>query len=1211
MGVLAALALIAVGIFPLHASAAVGTPRWAAVAATGPTVMPPEQSEVQRLWVDAAGGTFTLTFSGQTTSALPFDASAGDVEAALTALSTVGGAGASVQVSGGPGDVDAHSPYDVAFGGSLANDDVPTLETNATQLTGSGQSAAISTAVPGGPGTTLLALYAQNIGGLESTGSLIYSVTLPPGILLNGVPTGIQGDEHWDCVPEAGQTKFTCTLNKNVGEPKVQPGETPPSIKAPLVADPGAQSGTIGFKVEGGGAPIGGEGLNEGQLELRIGATPAPPGIQSFIAGAYDEEGLRHTAAGGHPYTASTGIFLNTKRSGRGELIPSGEAKDIIVDLPPGFLGNPIAVPQCPESTEELRCPLSTMVGIAKPVVGGIAQNGASGGFGSSGFKSEVYNTEAPYGFPGKFRFNVGAKVPLNVVGSLRSDSDYGLTAASLNTPQLATLYGTFFTFWGAPADSSHDASRCHENTDLRGPETPGPIECEPGSPNPIAFLTNATNCAEQAANPPVTLIRATLWQNPNEVISGSAAIPPVTGCDQLKFDASFAFTPSDSKSDSPASFRTSLTVPSEGLTNPTKLTTPEIKDTVVQLPAGVVLNPAGADGLEACSMQQIGYRGGDFPMPNPMRFSKDPNTCPEASKVGTGELKTALIEAPLHGALYLAAQGDGNPFGSLFAIYLVIEDPRHGIYVKLPGRVDPDPQTGQMTVTFRNLPQLPFTRLDLNLKGGNRSALASPTTCGRFVTTATNTPWSAPESGPPTVSAGSFEIDAGPNGMPCAPTPGERPLDIGWTAGAENVKAGQDGPFAFQIARPDGSQELESLELTTPKGVSASLKGVPQCSGAQIAQAESHTGRQEQASPSCPADSQVGTLQTSAGSGPTPFYVGGKLYLAGPYKGAPLSVVAITPAVAGPFDLGNVVVRSAAHIDRFTAQVRAVTDAIPQFLKGVGLRVRDVRIKLDRKDWTINPTSCDASSVDLVARGNSGAVSRRSVRFQVGGCQDLGFGPKFTARLAGGTKRSKFPAFTAEIQFAAGQANTKGVQVVLPHSQFLEQAHIGTICTRPQAAARACPPASIYGFAEATSPLIDGKLMGPVFLKSSNHKLPDLAIALRGPDSQPVEVEISGRIDSIKGQIRNTIENLPDVPVSTFTLRMKGGKKGLLVNSRDLCRGKPPRLTVNMLGQNNKTSRTRPVLRTSCRKQARKKSGKHARGGGKKQPAKRLFRAW
>jgi hypothetical protein len=1276
---LCATACLAGAGFATTAQAA--TTAWAPVAASGPTNLPPLQSETQRLGVDAEGGTFkltvhhvaargtatlststevlsgvaistgafavgqgiegvgipagttitavgsgTLTLSARpelngfgvalvatdgTTEPTPpisYDAPAktseglGSVEAALNSLSLINAGGGSVRVLGGPGNKNSDHPYFITFdGGPLADTDVAQLGADGGALSGSNQSATVITTVPGGAGTTDIAVYAQNVGALSSSSSeaISISVSLPAGVTTTGTPEGPFAFEYWSCPAGAGQSAFTCT-GTGPGTKAVGPGLPTTALMVPVKVGAGAISGEpVKVSVSGGGAI----GTAEYEMPLTISAAPAPPGIQSFTAGAYDENGVLDTRAGAHPANASTAIFVNSKRTLTGQLAPSGEPKDIMVDLPPGFLGNPTAVPACPETTAYSNCPTDSIAGIVAPRVGGIDGVGIGNGI------VPVVNAEAPFGYPAKFRFQASgfgaALLPVNVIAELRSDGDYGITAGSPNTPQIVSVFGTFFDFWGAPAEEGHDTQRCFLGVELG---------CSGGvhstAPD-TAFLTSATNCAEEALNPPLTTLNINTWQHPAEIFSRSVTVPAVTGCDQLEFNKStpghpgvnFTFEPSDTRSDSPASFRTELTVPAEGLTTPSLRTTPEIKTSIVKLPQGVSLNAAGADGLGSCSEQEIGLKNEINPatglpiplaMPNPLRFTKDPNQCPNSAKIGTGELKSALLTETLQGNLYLAAQGNANPFGSLFAVYLVIENPARGVFIKLPGEVEVDKGTGQVSVNFYNLPQLPFTSLKLTLKGGNRSALASPTTCGEYTTTATNTPWSAPESGPPTESSNGFEINQGPSGGPCAPTPQARPFDLGWKASGSSTVAGGANPLNFQITRPDGSQELESLELTTPPGLSASLKGIPYCSQAQIAQIEQRTGKEEQANPACPSASQVGTAITGAGAGPTPFFTGGKLYLSGPYKGAPLSVVAVTPAVAGPFDLGNVVVRSALIINRQSAQVTAKTDPIPQFLDGVQLRIRDVRIFLDRKDWTLNPTSCDASSVDLVAHGNSGALANRTARFQVAGCDKLNFAPKLSAKVIGGTKRGDHPAFTAELNYppGAGYANIKDVQVALPHSEFLEQSHINTICTRPQAAAHQCPAGSIYGYAEATTPLLDGKLTGPVFLKSSDHKLPDLAIALKGPDAQPIEVEFQGRIDSVKGQIRNTIEGLPDVPVSSFTLKMKGGKKGLLVNSRNLCSGKPGRMTVHMVAQNNKRSDTRPLLQNSCR--AAKKHKKH-----------------
>jgi hypothetical protein len=1251
------------GFGAITAGAEAAAPAWSPVAATGPTVLPPLQSEVQRLEVQGEGGTFTLgatrnvtlasgtgTYSflsanvtnvvtesgafaaGQsivgegikagttiksvgsgtltlsttptccstytetaissveqlsgTTSPLPFDASAEEVESALNALPAVSGSGGRVAVEGGPG---GSAPYTLRFVGTLADANVEQITVDGTQLTGKAPGAATATVVDGGAGSTELALYNFNVGGFESEGPVTATIHLPSGVTTTGTPTG----NGWTCSSGAGQQDISCTSSGT----NVAPAVFAQPIHAQITATPGTGSGLITFGVVGGGA-----GPAVGQLPLTVSATPAEPGIQTFTAGAYDSNGHLDTQAGDHPYSASTGIFVNTIRTSKGIIVPAGEFKDISVDLPPGFLGNPLAVPQCPESTLETECPFSTMVGLALPLL----HFGEELGSLTGGGKAAVFNTEAPLGYPGKFRFNVRNVDPLSVVGTLRSESDYGLTAASLNTPQIRPVYGTFFTFWGTPADPSHNSARCTTElfTSRCGPPAPGA---------PVAFLTNATNCAEQAVSPPITRLRTTLWQVPDKTYVSDVGIPPVTGCDKLAFEGGFEFHPAGTQADSPAAFTTGITVPSEGLTAPSKLTTPELKQTVIRMPRGVTLNASAANGLQACSEQQIGFLGGSFPMPNPMHFNLEPNRCPDAAKIGTGELKTPLIDSPLQGSLYLAAQGDGNPFGSLFAVYLVIEDPRHGIFIKLPGRVDADEGTGQLTATFQDLPQVPFTSLHLNLKGGATSPLATPETCGSYATEAEFTPWSAPESGPPTKLSDPMPINQGPGGSACANAPDQRPFDLGMTAGSADTKAGAHTPFSIRVTRPDGAQEITTLGIHLPKGLTGKLAGIPYCSDDAIADAGRKTGREEQGNASCPSASQVGTTNVGAGAGPSPFYTGGKLYLAGPYKGAPLSVVAITPAVAGPFDLGNVVVRTALFVNKETAQITAKSDPLPQYLKGVQLRIRDVRINLDRSDFMINPTSCEAKSVDLTIDGNSGAVAKPSNRFQVGGCRDLSFEPNLKLRVFGRTKRNAKPRLRAELTTKPGEANISTAQVNLPHSEFLEQNHIKTVCTRVQFAAgdgngSACPKGSIYGRAKAWTPLLDKPLEGNVYLRSNGgeRKLPDLVAALDGQ----VDITLWGKVDSGPNHgIRNTFEVVPDAPVSRFVLEMFGGRRGLLVNSENLCSRKAKRRAIaRFVGQNNKVHKFKPAVRNQCKKHRRHKKHhrRHSRKGHHSHKAKR-----
>ena len=612
-------------------------------------------------------------------------------------------------------------------------------------------------------------------------------------------------------------------------------------------------------------------------------------------------------------------------------------------------------------------------------------------------------------------------------------------------------------------------------------------------------------------------------------------------------------------------------------------------------LPEGVAISSAAANGLAACTEAQMGLTS-----ESPVHFDLTSPRCPDASKVGTMEVQTPMLADPLKGSVFLAAQ-DANPFHSRFGLYLTIDDQVQGLMLKLAGKVTADPVTGQLQATFLENPQLPFTDLRLHFFDGPNAALVNPPTCGTYTTKADLTPWSAVDPAHPTAAetaspTSSYDITSGPTGGKCAASKSAVPFAPTLSAGSESVKAGASTPFVLNLTRADGQQELSSLNVVTPKGLTASLKGIPYCSEAQIAAARALTkGASEQATPSCPAASRLGSVTTGAGSGSAPFYAHGNAYLSGPYKGAPLSLAIITPAVAGPFDLGNVVVRAGLYLDPVTAQITVKSDPIPQMLEGVPLRVRSVAVAMDRDKFMLNPTNCAESAVKAEALGSGGATAQMSTRYQVGACSALDFTPKLALNLKGGTKRNDHPALTATLTQPEGQANIGSVSVALPHSEFLDQAHIRTVCTRVQFAAKACPAGAIYGSAEAWSPLLDAPLSGPVYLRSSDNKLPDLVVALRGPDSQPIEIELAGRIDSVNGGIRNSFELVPDAAVSKFVLKMQGGKKGLLVNSRDICK-RTEKATVRMVGQNGKRADQFPKLSNSCKKKAAKKANRKAR---------------
>jgi hypothetical protein len=619
-----------------------------------------------------------------------------------------------------------------------------------------------------------------------------------------------------------------------------------------------------------------------------------------------------------------------------------------------------------------------------------------------------------------------------------------------------------------------------------------------------------------------------------------------------------------------------------------------------MKLPAGMSVNPSSAAGLGGCTPEQVGL---STAVGDPVaRFGGEPAQCPDDSKLGTVTIKTALLANPMPGEIYLA-QPYQNPFNSLLALYIVVDDPQSGIRIKLAGDVSTDPQTGQLTITFGENPQLPFEEFKVSMFTGARAALRTPVVCGTHTTTSTMTPWSSPYLAPVNPT-NSYDIDRAPAGGNCVSAESQAPNSPSFDAGTSDPTAGAYTPFTLRIARADGSQPIKAIRATLPKGLLGKLAGIPYCSDADLGAAAAKSGRDEQASPSCPGASQVGSVEVGAGAGPTPFHAPGKVYLAGPYKGAPLSLAVITPAVAGPFDLGTVVIRNALNVDPESTQITAVSDPIPSILKGIPLDIRTIDLSIDRNQFTLNPTNCNPTQVD----GQTTSVFDQNAglhdSFQVGGCGALAFAPKLTLNLKGGTRRAKYPALRVALDTGASSANIARAQVALPHSEFLAQNHIRTICTRVQFAASACPEAAIYGRATAWSPLLDQPLSGPVYLRSSDHKLPDLVADLRGQ----INVALVGRIDSFKGGIRTTFESVPDAPVSKFVLRMQGGKKGLLTNSRDICRT-VNRATVQFDGQNGKIADSKPALRSAnCKgkgKRAHKKAAKHRHGGAGKHAKK------
>ena len=819
---------------------------------------------------------------------------------------------------------------------------------------------------------------------------------------------------------------------------------------------------------------------------------------------------------------------------------PPESVRDVDLDLPVGLVGNP---------TPFITCGLSTLVVNACPVEAEVGKAEIKLNQKSWVVQVSIYNMPHDNDVPALFGFKYSTSVA-TITPRVRP-GDYGISSGSFQITQAEGIEWVRVKFWGVPADPSHDLER----------QRPGPIEIAPElgptdtqAPN-VPFFTNPTSCPDSAS---VFKVRGDSWQNPGifdeELITTDEEGTPFVweGCENLPFEPTLVPVPGTHRAHSPTGLDVNLDLPTnEG---PGGYSSSAVKEAVLTFPEGVTVSASAVAGLEACSEAQVGLG------------NNNPPACPSGSKLGNVTIETQLLPDRLTGEVVLAKQNE-NPFGSIFAVYMLVRGP--GFYLKLPGELNVDKQNGRLKAIFSNLPQLPFENVHLDFRGGPTAPLVTPNRCGDYSIRTEVFPWARPTE--PVVASVPMPINENCQGG------GE--FNPRLQAGVENPVAGARSPLTIRVTRQDGEQNLSKIEVTLPKGEIANLKGLDVCPQAQAATAN------------CPAGSKVGIATTAIGTGAFPLFIpqAGKeptaLYLGGPYKGAPYSLVTKAPAQAGPFDFGDIVVQTAIDLNPVTAQVIAKSDPLPQILEGVPIAYRDVRIEVKKRDFSVNPTSCEQRYVTTTITSIDGTEAHPSVPTKVGDCGALNFGPKLKFRLKGGTHRGDFEQLTATLTTGKKEANMSKIQVTLPHSEFLEQGHIGTVCTRVQFAADKCPAESVYGFARAITPLLDKPLEGPVYLRSSNHPLPDLVADLHGQ----FDIELSGRIDSANGGIRNTFETVPDAPVTKFVLRMKGGKKSLLVNSRNLCKGKPPRATVRMVGQNGKLHNERPLVQNGCGKKGKK----------------------
>jgi hypothetical protein len=925
------------------------------------------------------------------------------------------------------------------------------------------------------------------------------------------------------------------------------------------------------------------------------------PGPVGFSATATQEGGTTATQAASHPQTLRTEVNFNLGPESPGELgVPftEGDVKDLQIDLPPGLVENPAAVPQCSlaafhtsrvspfeKSHAGESCPDRTQIGTVE--VRSSYGGGTTRTFG-------IFNLVPPPGAPSELGFNAyGA--PVTFIPHVRqAEGEYGLSLVAQNIPQLVDFNGFTLNIWGNPWGIVHNAQRGN----CLNEEEPafGWAKCSIGRPsaNPAtAYLTLPTACEA-----PLTFTATTdSWQEPSVSVGRTYQGQSLAGCGSIVFEPNPVGFVTDPRASSPSGFDFNLNVDNTGFLSPGRLAPSPTKKAVVSLPEGMTINPSVGAGLGSCSQAQYAAE----------TVSSPPGAgCPNASKIGDFTVQSPLFPETVEGSLFLASPHD-NPFGTLLAVYLVAKAPERGILVKVAGRLDADPSSGRLTATFDNLPQLPYTNLKVHFREGQRSPLATPASCGSFGVGMDLSPWRAPGTVRHSVSP--FTIAAGVGGGACPQ--GLTPFNPQAQGGTVNSNAGSYTPFYLHLTRNDTEQEFTSYSALLPPGLTGKLAGIPYCPEAAVAAAKGNSGFAETAHPSCPAASEIGHTVAGYGVGSVLSFAPGGLYLAGPFHGAPFSIVAIDSATVGPFDLGVIVVRSAIKVDPQTAQVSvdsAGSDPIPHIIQGIPIHLRDIRVYISKPSFTLNPTSCQPFSVASTLNGSgqrfgdpaddtsAGATSP----FQVFNCGALDFKPKLSLKLKGGTKRGDYPALRAEVKPRPGDANIGSAAVSLPPSEFLAQEHIDTICTRGQFAREACPGGSVYGRARAFSPLLAKPMEGTVYLRSSEHSLPDLVAALRG-GGNGLSIDVVGRIDSVRGGLRGTFETLPDAPVSKFVMNLFGGKRGLLVNAENLCAGASRTGTARMAGQNNRGVILKPTVSVKCKHSKQPgKQKKHTKGKGK-----------
>ncbi len=998
---------------------------------------------------------------------------------------------------------------------------------------------------PGGEGEIMLVV--SNLGDTPIEGGK-EQVTIT-----DKLPTGLEAitiaGQVMNHIPvECALATLTCTFKGDLYPYE----QTTVTIRVKASAGAGA-SLSDQASVEGGGAAKATRALT-----IPVSGEPAGFGVEDYELAPFNENGSPATQAGAHPFQLTTTLALNqVVLQGFGGRQPVELPKDLGFHLPPGLVGNPNAVAQCTMADffalvfETNLCPPSTVVGVASVTAD---EPKALKVFTKT---VPVFNLVPAQGEPARFGLEVAGKVPIVIDTSVRSGQDYGVDVSVEDATQTAGLLSSQVTFWGVPGDPRHNIARGWECV------AGGAFAAQVGKPCPgsselpeAPFLTLPGSCAsDPQAEPVVFSMEADSWAQPGSFLGAEYEWMSETGqalgfeeCSQLPFSPAIDVTPEQHTAATPTGLSVDLKVPQQSTLEANEPAEADVRDTTVTLPQGVELNPSAATGLEACSEPQIGFEG--FGVGGMQKFSSTRPTpeeplCPNASKLGTVEIETPLLAHKLEGALFLAepapnGEGAKNPFNSLVALYLIAEDPVSGVLVKLAGEGTLDEATGQVSTTFRGAPQVPFSDLKIHLFDGPRASLSTPARCGAYATEALFTPWSSPAP----VGAGSpadeFQVTSGAGGSSCPA--GALPFAPGMVAQSTNTHAGAFTDFDLELTRPDGDQALAGVTVSLPSGIAALLSKVALCDEAQAA------------SDSCPAESLIGEATVLAGLGPEPYLQsGGKVYITGPYGGAPFGLEIVTPADAGPFDLGYVTVRSKLYINPENASVTIVSDALPTQIKGIPLQLKRVLVNVNRREFEFNPTSCNRMTIGGTIYGSEGASAPASSPFQAGGCGSLPFRPALSASAAGHGSKADGTRF--DVTVTSGGTNSGGVaqagiakvDLQLPKQLSSRLPTLQKAC--PEAAFNANPAAcdegSVIGYATIRTPVLKNPLSGPAYLVShGNAAFPDVEFLLQG---EGIKLILDGKTNIKNGVTYSKFESTPDAPFTVFETVLPAGPHGVL----------------------------------------------------------------